>query len=295
MTRLPEFACVRRVVAAGGLVSLLLPMVGCLAPVVVKDNVVEVVSDTSCSPEALSQVGTLDVAVAIDNSFSTRDPSGADVDGDGLVGDVFESRFTDRDDSRLKAEIAAVKQLITLADTADVRFSIISYSGPSSVPNLKQPARIVWNRDARIHADLTQNVSRLNRVIDEIDENGSKGTSNFAAGIRRATRTLIEGIDEKRASRRLVLFISDSPMPVLRDIDRMDTQRDFRLEQVARQALDYQIVINTFGFSEESGDWRLKTLGRIAGATGGNYHVVKDPMQLYCHLAGSLVAASSAQ
>lgn len=295
MTGLSVVMRANRAAGSVGLVALVLFAGGCLTPVDEKENVVAEISPDHCSPQALSRVGALDVAIAIDNSLSTGNPSGADIDGDGVVGRIRASRDTDRDDSRLSAEIRAVQQLVALAEATDVRFSIVSYSGPSSVPGNPQPARIVWKRDARIHADLTQDVARLLRGIDEVRQHGSKGTSNFVAGLRKATRTLVEGKDRARPSRQLVLFISDSAAPVLREPGRKDTREDTRLEHVARQAIDHRIVINTFGLSRESDDWRLEPLGLVAGATGGDYHVVTDPRTLYCHLAGSLVTASAVQ
>ena len=284
----------RRAGRALGFIALLTATEGCLAPVAEKDNVVDALVEDSCSMESLRDVGPLDVAIAIDNSFSTRNPSGIDLDGDGIVGKVVESRFTDRDDSKLQVELAAAARLIKLAESADVRFSIVSYSGPSSAPTITPTNRVVLKLDARVHAELTQDVVELAKGLVEIEEHGSKGTSNFVAGLRRATRTLIEGADDERASQKLILFISDSAAPVLRQVDGQDTLKDFRLAEAAHHANDHEVAVNTFGLSEESEKWRLEALGLIAGATGGDYHVVKDPNQLYCHLASALVTASAA-
>src|SRR5262245_18852579 len=48
-----------------------------------------------------------DVAIAIDRSTSTREPTGLDLDGDGVVGEFRSSVYTDRGDSLLAAELAA--------------------------------------------------------------------------------------------------------------------------------------------------------------------------------------------
>jgi hypothetical protein len=52
-----------------------------------------------------------------------------------------------------------------------------------------------------------------------------------------------------------------------------------------------RIVFNTFGLSPDASQWRDQALGQIAGATGGTYHPIEDPRQLYCHLASSLLPA----
>ena len=47
-----------------------------------------------------------DVVIAIDRSASTRNPTGIDLDGDGVIGEFRRSTYTDRDDSVLAAQLA---------------------------------------------------------------------------------------------------------------------------------------------------------------------------------------------
>lgn len=262
---------------------------GCVVPGIPADNVVVDADVRGCSAAIFEALGPLDVAIAIDTSLSTRQPTGFDVDGDGSIGTLEQSVYTDRGDSRLSAQIAALKPLLRNAADSDIRFAIITYSGPSIAPSRRPPRRIVSNRDGMIRSDLTNDIVPLESVLDEVLNRGSRGSTNFYAGMRRANRSLIESEDTERSSRKLVLFMSDSPEPVNLDVDGSIKNLDERMKSAALQARRHQIVFNTFGLSEESAMWRNRPLGQIAGATGGTYHVVEDPLQLYCHLANSLV------
>ena len=264
-------------------------LAACAAPVVPVDNVVIDADVLDCSREIFENVGPLDVAIAIDTSQSTRRPTGFDIDGDGSIGVLQRSTSSDRDDSRLSAQVAALRLLLRNAAGRDIRFSLITFSGPSISPTSRQLQRFVAKRDAVIRAELTSDVTILESVLDEVLERGSGGTTNFYAGMQRANISLIESEVSKRTRRRLVLFMSESPRPTLLGVDGSFKERDPRMKYAARVGIRHKIVFNTFGVSQDSGSWRRQLLGRIAGATGGTYHVVEDPLQLYCHLAISLV------
>jgi len=266
---------------------------GCAAPLIPAGNIVQDADVLDCSPELLAELGPLDVAVAIDTSLSTMAPSGVDIDGDGLIGILEQSRYTDRGDSQLSAQVAALRSLIRTAAKYDIRFSIITFSGSSViVPAKKRTSGVVSNRDARIRARLSDDFAELESALDKVLEDGSGGSTNFYAGMRRANRSLIESEDSERESRKVVLFMSDSPGPTRPEIDGTVRELDERMARAARQAHRHEIIFNTFGISAESGMWRRRSLGQIAGATSGTYHVVEDPQRLFCHLASSLALAA---
>jgi len=242
-----------------------------------------------CTQEKLAGIGPLDVAIAIDTSLSTQRPSGSDIDGDGLVGEIADNQNTDRGDTILSAQVAAVRRLLAVADRADIRFSIVTFSGPSSAAPLLKRGRVVTDQQAEIRIELTADKEALGTILDKMIERGGLGTTDFYAAMRRANRSLTEGEDPEQARRKLVLLVSDSAGPTHRDIDGRIDDRNPNMELAAREALRHGIVFNTFGLSAESGYWRFFPLGRIAGATGGSYHVVEDPLALYCYMAGSLV------
>ncbi len=271
-----------------GLLLLCLLAVGCRTPMPGPENTIEDESLLGCSTEAFAQLGRLDVAIVIDTSMSTQTPTGYDIDGDGTVGEIKGSTITDRQDTVLAAQIVGVRRLLEVMDHADVRLSIVTYAGVASAP-ARPDSRVVRNNQARIRAPLGEDRATLEGLLAEIEAGGSRGTTHFYAGMRRANRSLIEGEGPERHSRRFVLFISDSKGPTTREPDGRVTGIDVNLEVAARQAQRHGITFNTFGLSEDSGTWRFAPIGRIAGATGGNYHMVEDPHALYCHLANALL------
>jgi hypothetical protein len=247
-----------------------------------------------CSPESLGRLGPLDVAIAIDNSLSTQHPAGFDVDGDGTVGAVRASIFTDRDDSWLGAQIAAARPLIQDTSDRDVRFSIVTYSGYPFLSRRRRNTRAVGDRDAKMRAQMTDDVAELESALDAVMNAGSDGSANFYAGMRRASQSLIESKDPERESRKVVLFMSDTPGPIFHEGGNLVGGLSARMASAVREAKRNSIVFNSFGLTERSDAWRGFSLGLIAPPTGGTYHVVDDPRELYCHLVDALALAPKA-
>ena len=261
--------------------------IGCAAPIVPATNVVVDADVRNCSPSIFDAIGPLDVAIVIDTSQSTRRPTGFDIDQDGSIHRLYRNNAVDRGDSWLAAQIAAVRSLLRNAAGRDIHFSIVTFSGPSIERTVGRTQLTGSVRDSQIQAELTGDMLKLDSVLTEVFEAGSDGKTIFFAGMQRATRSLIESRDEKR--RKVVLFMSDSPRPNSLDLDGNIEKRDPRMKNAAVSARGHDVVFHTFGLSWDSGSWRQKSLGRIAGATGGTYHPNEDPRQLYCHLAVSLL------
>ncbi|HEB88633.1 MAG TPA: VWA domain-containing protein [Deltaproteobacteria bacterium] len=179
-----------------------------------------------------------------------------------------------------------MRRLIEQGLLYDIRFAIVSYSGPGIPWPDAGSKRVGLIRSARLRMPLTRDARQLQSALDGILERGSEGSTVFYAGMRRANRLLESVTDPSR--RRLALFISDSPRSVSPGMTGEIRHVDPRLKIAAITARDRKIVFHTFGLSPESGAWRRKTLGRIAGATGGAYHPVEDPDLLYCHLVQAL-------
>ncbi len=252
-----------------------------------------------CSDDSFRNVGRLDVAVVIDTSQSTRQATTASfstrtrrrrIDSSGGVAPVSfpaPDRSVGRaSESRLEAEIRALRLLIERALDYDVRFAIVTYSGPS-VPWPYAGSRLVGSmRNSRLRTPLTRNDRLLDAALDRILEGGSEGTTIFYSGMRRATRVL--ATSRSRSRRKVALFISDSPRNISPGITGNVRSGDPRLKIAAIKAREHEIAFHTFGLSPDSEAWRRRTLGRIAGATGGRYHAVVDSDLLYCHLAYAL-------
>jgi hypothetical protein len=233
-----------------------------------------------------------DVVIAIDRSGSMREPTGLDLDGDGVVGEFQRSEYTDRGDSLLAAELAAVARLIDVARLGGMRFAIVSYSGQDDYALEDSVTQRVDRRDARLEAELTDDLAALDAAVARVGSRGARGASSFAPAMRLALRSLRAGEDEP-GRRRRVLFISDSPTPVrFAPMERI-ARDDARMEVEARRAIASGIAFHSFGIGEAAGSASGQALAQIAGATGGTYRAVPDPRNLYCQMLAALGASNS--
>ena len=264
---------------------------GCAAPVRLVTNVVHDSDVQGCSRGTLESRRALDVAVVIDTSLSTRRPAGIDVDRDGRVGPFTRNSTYDRPDSRLAAEIAALRPLLRNAAGQDIRFAIVTYSGASSSRSVGKSSYGATATDSRLKVALTRDSRKLDRVLDEVLTHGSSGSTVFYGGMIRAFRALRTKVGVGR--RQIVLFIADAPRPTLIDSDDDLSHFDPRMKNAAIRARDQKVIFHTFGLSPDADSWRHTALGQIAGATGGNYHAVQDPSLFYCHLASAVAPPST--
>ena len=278
--------------SSGGLVivpiSLLLAAlsIGCAAPVVPAANVIAEVDTRECSSGSLESLGPLDVALVIDTSQSTRRPSGYDIDQDGRIHTFDRSHAVDHGDSWLAVQIAAARPLVRSAAGHDIRFSIVTFAG-STIPRTVGGSQLIGSvRDSKLRARLTNDTQELDSVLRRVLAAGSNGKTVFSAGMQRATRSLTAYREEGR--RQVVLMMSDSPIPNSVDTAGDIKELDPRMQNAAVLARRNGVVIHTFGLSKKSGEWRRKAFGQIPGATGGTFHPIEDPRQLYCHLVSAL-------
>jgi len=99
----------------------------------------------------------------------------------------------------------------------------------------------------------------------------------------------------------VVLLLADSPTPILPgptqylyrtpegDPHGPVVRTDPHMAVAAKRAIRSHVVINTFGLGEAADANLPHTLSRVAGATGGKFHAVKDPTVLHCKLMSALV------
>jgi len=279
--------------------AVLAAALGCASPAPVANVANNVVQDSDvrdCSMQALEKLERLDVAIVIDRSLSTRRPSGLDIDGNGYTSTFRRNSTFDRGDSRLALMVDAVRDLLRDARGHDVRFSIITYSG-EGVDRLTQGTSLVGSgSESKLYSKLGPSTPEMEHVLADVLSGGSRGTSVFHAGMRLGAHSLISSGD--RGRRRIVLFMADSPRPTGMPPSGVSAKgnlifRDSRMKTAAILARERNIVFHTFGLSPGAGQWRHEPIGQIAGATGGNFHAVEDPAQLYCHLASSLAPPSA--
>ncbi|MCP5044444.1 MAG: hypothetical protein GY944_25725 [bacterium] len=245
-----------------------------------------------CSRESLSRLGPLDAVFAFDNSLSSQKPSGIDADGDGIVGVHVHSEFTDPEDSLLGAMVASARTLIRNTADLDARFSIVTFAGlPFSRPG--RPTFAVGNRDARISVAMTDDTQALETGLDEVIRIGSRGVENLYAGMRRANQSLIESEDFEQQRDKVALFLSDSAGPIFKKHGKpIHGAISAGMGLAVREARRNDIVIHSFGTASEAKRWRRLSLGLIGPETGGTYHAIEDPSELYCHLVDALVRST---
>ncbi|MFB0976669.1 MAG: hypothetical protein QMC73_03310 [Myxococcota bacterium] len=253
------------------------------------EGVEEVPVPLNCSVESLDALSPSDIVFAFDNSLSSQHPSGFDIDGDGTVGEIRSSVFTDRGDSWLGVEVEAARKLIRNTAALDIRFSIVTFADSLFVSQRGSLSLAVGSRDAKERAGLTRSRASLESALDQIMTLGSDGSPNFYAGARRANQVLIEAKNPKR--RRIVMYFSDTPGPLFLELGKpLRGGIGVDVARATGEAERNDITFNTFGLTQKSGAWRGYTLGLIAQMTGGTYHAATDPTRLYCHLVDSLVA-----
>jgi hypothetical protein len=250
-------------------------------------------------PIPLDSLGPVDVAIVIDSSRSTADPSGADINMNGEIGKpelgeiglIFDVGSTDPGDSFLWAQVAAARSLIGHLGDADARFSVVSFSGvdPGRRRRSQRSGPPPRKVDAVIESGLTDKLQDLEAALDRVLASDSAGGSKFSAGMRLANQTLRNATAPTRSPRRLALFISDSPLPSLPQRNGEILRVDPAMKESAQTAIDSAIVFHTFGLGEAATTKPPHALSMIAGATGGAYHPVEDAARLHCELLRSLV------
>jgi hypothetical protein len=238
----------------------------------------------------------LSVAVAIDTSAATGDPTHADINSNGVVGEVrgggapiFGGELTDQGDSVLSATVVAVRSMIRGVANHERRFAVVSFSGQSEgdlPPQMRGRKRS--RPDAILQTGLTGDVSQLEKSLSRILESGSEGVTKFAPAMQLAVEALREGDAGGTPGRKLVLFISDSPTPILGQRNRKLIRVEPEIQTVALAAIEEKVLIHTFGVSTAANAATPHTLSRIAGATSGRYRPVSDMMALACMLVESL-------
>jgi len=253
-----------------------------------KLNMAELRGRASAAGEADQR---FDVMIVLDVSRSTSHASGADVDGDGVVGEDPQLglyapgeypagvRSTDPGDTILKAEVQAARTLLEGLDPRRVRVGLITFSGAVDPDTGRQVRRD--QQDATLRLPLTSDTEKLHRTLDEIGAEPPHGATDFAAGIRLATREL-SGMSGARSqprphARRVMLFLTDGipsfPVGLATVSDAGDLEAAVNAAKVARAA---EIRINTYALGTDALT-RPKAATEVARVTLGTFTPVLEP------------------
>ena len=90
-----------------------------------------------CAPIDLTSIQRIDVVIAVDTSYSTRDMTRLDLNRNGIVGTAkirgrgppHNIRDSDPGDSFLAAEVLAARSLVRGFSATEARFGIVSFTG----------------------------------------------------------------------------------------------------------------------------------------------------------------------
>lgn len=245
------------------------------------------------------QPGYFDVMIAIDVSESTREASGVDVDGNGVVGfdphmellppGAFPDNVhsTDPGDTVLAAQVAAANNLLGELDSRRVRVGLLTYGGevnPVTGERLRPDQQDAW-----LEVPFTSDFARVRAALLGVQARGPRGATDFAAGIRLAI-TELAGLpgakSTPREARKVLLFLSDGiptlPIGKGNSSDPGDIEAAVNAARLARKA---GIMINTYALGQGALSYPV-ALTEIARVTLGQYTPVQNPGDIMLLLQG---------
>jgi Mg-chelatase subunit ChlD len=245
------------------------------------------------SGRARALVGGLrgfDVAIVIDTSLSTSEPTGADVNGNGIigkpdlgrVGSLFEASAVDPGDSILAAEVAAARSLLRALDPRNTRVALITFAGQIEPPAARY---LLFGSDAEPAVTLeplTRKFGRIERALDDLLETEPDGVTHMAAGVDHATRELLglPGARSKPDPRRekVMLFLTDG-QPTLPFGPGKDAENVRAVLDAAGRAAEGGIRVHTFAIGPEALAGPIATV-ELAARTQGYFIPVREPGDL---------------
>lgn len=211
------------------------------------------------------------IAIAIDTSDSTIDPTESDINANGYLGTPFFAertyggfalRSTDLGDTVFAAEVMGSRSLVQGIAHSGSQIALIAFAGPPG--------------ETKVVAPLSTEIAILEEGFDRILATGSIGSTDLAAGISRARDSLAIGDPMAASNRNVVLLISDSPSPARQDKDA--------IRNAVTRASGEGIIIHTFAVARSTRG-APGLLGEIADLAGGTFHQVTEATDLQCALA----------
>jgi uncharacterized protein YegL len=215
--------------------------------------------------------GGHDVLIVIDRSLSVWEPSGADIDRDGRVGELRGSNTparahafwtTDAGDTIFQAEIAAARKLIERLDRETTRMGIILFGGR-----------------ARVLAPLGSSDEELLHALDRMPSHADPGGTHFYQALKRALESF-EAVpppqdDQDEVRHRAIILLSDglptAPPPV-------KNAEAFTLVG-ARRAADAGVRVYAFAVGPRAAE-NPRVFEQITSMTGGDLVMVDQPVDV---------------
>lgn len=240
-----------------------------------------------------------DVMIALDVSWSTRDPSGIDIDDDGEVGFNPEHELvapgtypegtvnTDPDDSILAAEVSAARLLLDELDPARTRIGLVTFSGKADPTTGRRSS--FDQQDAWVRVPLSHDFDLIRAELDAVLEEGPRDATNFAAAIRLSVNELVGltgALSKARDAKRVLLFLTDGlpsfPYGLATSADPEDTEAAISAARLANRA---GVTINTYALGKQALA-RPVAATEMARLTSGHYTPVRNPGEIVQFLNG---------
>lgn len=236
-----------------------------------------------------------DIIVVIDTSASTGQPTGVDVDQDGVVGIPLPGSTpehpkpgsTDPGDSILAAEVAAAEKLLAGLDPRSTRVGVVSFAGLPDEAGLGGLAGLRVRRAALTEEPLTSDYTRLRVGLARVRERGANGMTHMAAGVDQATLELhglagsISHADPE--SEKVVLFFTDGEPTLPHPMSEVRNVR--AVLESAQRARRAGVRIHSFAIGPEALAGPISTV-EMASITDGFFTPVRDPGRLVQFIDG---------
>ena len=227
------------------------------------------------------ETSRLDAVIVFDTSRSTIEPTGVDLDGDGIVGEaqlaregpIFVERNSDPDDSVLAAEVAAARLLLRGLDPQRTRLSVVTFAGEATDggrPLGGHPP----SEPATTAESLTFDHARVAAALTEVLAREPSGNTHMAAGLDRATRELASSEEHEK----VVIFFTDG-QPTLPHGPAKERENVLAVFDAADRAAQAGVRIHSFAIGADALEGPLAVV-EMAARTGGSFTAVPDPGDL---------------
>jgi hypothetical protein len=247
-----------------------------------------VVSDSACGTFVAGRAMALDdrskrfdVALVLDTSISAAEPTGADINGNGVIGAPQRGRISslfggsiDKGDSILAAEVAAARLILRDFDPRTTRVAVITFAGSDNGRRTGPPALT--------QQPLTNEYARVEQALDSILRTEPQGLTHMSGAVDHATTELmglIGSSSEKHVdSEKLVFFFTDGkPTLPYGKLALPDNVRAVR--QSALRANKAGIRIHSFAIGPDALAGPIASV-ELADMTGGSFIPVRHPGEL---------------
>ena len=216
--------------------------------------------------------GTHDVVIVIDRTASTFAPSGIDVDGDGVVGEIVKvptragrwaSRVSDPGDTIAQAQLVAARRLIERLDSNSTRMGLVTFA-----------------RTERVLARLGSSRKSMLGVLDSLPNRPERSGTYFYGAIIAAIKVFeLAPPPDGEMSHRSIIFLSDGrpnePPP-----GSFAAKAAVRASQHAAHA---KIRIYAFALGTEVAS-NPKVFLDMTRANGGELLIVENPGEIIAYV-----------